>query len=49
MSSDTVKATILNLLARREYSAQEILQKLTSRGFSSEEVKEVLSTLSEKN
>lgn len=44
-AQDTIKKTTLALLARREHSVQEILQKLTARGFASTEVEETLKPL----
>jgi regulatory protein len=44
--SQSVRATAMNLLARREHSTQELRDKLLTRGFEDDEIVPALQTLS---
>jgi regulatory protein len=44
--SQSVRATAMNLLARREHSTQELRDKLLARGFEDDEIMPALQTLS---
>ena len=44
-----VEVVCLRLLARREHSQKELLDKLAQRGFLREEVEPVIATLAEQN
>jgi regulatory protein len=44
--SQSVRATAMNLLARREHSTQELRDKLLARGFEDDEIAPALQTLS---
>lgn len=48
MSKDVLQ-TAMDLLSRRDHSQQELLRKLTMRGFSAESISDALATLSQKN
>lgn len=48
MQSDTRQA-ILNLLAKRDHSQQEIIQKLTAKGYPLEELQEIITDLIKTN
>lgn len=45
----SILKSALNLLSRREHSRAELIQKLTQRGFSVSEVKEVIADLVQRN